>query len=86
LSAVENTLDQLQNTVAQHLDTFGGYKQRTAEDLADIQSQLGPIVGTLEALVQNGETRADIAEAANLLKRAKNHQTRARNAAARLAA
>jgi predicted nucleic acid-binding Zn-ribbon protein len=77
MNQLETQFDGLSRRMQQDLDSFGDYKNRTKEELSDVCGQLTQIVGTLEAIVGAAENRADIQGAASLLKRARNHLTRA---------
>jgi ABC-type transporter Mla subunit MlaD len=81
VAILENRVDAGEDAVKQLLDGFGGYKNRTATELADIQSQLRPIIATLVATVEASENRADVERTERLLRRARNNLTRAQRAA-----
>lgn len=82
VAKLDTRCEAAEDAMARHLDDFGGYKNRTASELADIRSQLRPIVATLEAMVDAAESRADVERAASLLRRARNNLTRVGRAAA----
>lgn len=86
VARLENRFTALEDVIAQHLDTFGAYKTRTSDELSEIQAELRPIIGALEALVATAENRSDSERAARLLRRARNNMTRAQKAAASLSA
>jgi hypothetical protein len=81
VAILENRVDAGEDAVRRLLDGFGDYKNRTDAELADIQSQLRPIVATLVATVEACENRADVERTARLLRRARNNLTRTQRAA-----
>lgn len=81
VAKLENRCQAVEDVIASHLDSFGSYKSRTAEELAEIEAQLQPIITTLDAIVGAAENRSDAERAARLLRRARNNMTRVRKAA-----
>jgi chromosome segregation ATPase len=74
---LERRLDAIEGRVKAELDGLRGYKHKTEAELLQIKSQLEQVVGTLVALVDAAENKEGAARATALLRRARNHLTRA---------
>lgn len=83
LSTLEGRVDQIEvklATVEQHvgstLDQFGGYKNRTAEELSLMSGQISGLISSVESLILNAENGAAVERAKNLRRRLLNNKTR----------
>ena len=83
LSALEGKVDQIEvrlTIVEQHvaatLDQFGGYKNRTAEELSLMNGQISNLISSVESLVLTAENSVALERAKNLRRRLQNNKTR----------
>ncbi|MBX8486961.1 hypothetical protein [Pseudomonas cichorii] len=83
LSALEGKVDQIEvrlATVEQHvaatLDQFGGYKNRTAEELSLMNGQISNLISSVESLILTAENSVALERAKNLRRRLQNNKTR----------
>lgn len=83
LSALEGKVDQIEVRLAiveQHvaatLDQFGGYKNRTAEELSLMNGQISNLISSVESLILTAENSVALERAKNLRRRLQNNKTR----------
>ena len=82
----DTRLSALEYQVESTLNHFGDYKNRTAEELRLMSSQLSDMIETAEALVSAAEHSSAEEQAKSLRRRLKNNLTRAQKAANSLVA
>lgn len=83
LMALEDKVDQMdirlisvEQSVSVTLDLFGGYKNRTVEELSLMSTQIGALIRSVESLVIASENKAAVERAKGLRRRLLNNQTR----------
>ena len=86
IDGIETRIAHLENLVESSLKDLGGYKERTAEELRVMKTQIENMLDSIEALIQIEEGQEVIEDAKRLRRRLKNHKTRATKALIALAA
>jgi predicted RNA-binding protein associated with RNAse of E/G family len=83
LTDLENKVDQIdirlttvEKSVAETLDLFGDYKNRTVEELTLMNGQIDALIRTVDSLVTTSENTLATERAKNLRRRLLNNKTR----------
>ena len=77
---LDGRMGQIETHIISTLQHFGGYRNRTVEELTLIRSQLETMHATISNVIDAVENQADIQKAARLRARIRNHLTRINNA------
>ncbi|MGH6852043.1 MAG: hypothetical protein ACREDJ_02370 [Methylocella sp.] len=80
ITQLDGRMGQIETHVTSTLQHFGGYRNRTDEELTLMRSQLETMLATISNVIEAAENQADIRRAARLKKRLKYKLTKVYNA------